>query len=100
MYKDTRAQFEEMFCLAHTTTRHSPPKMTMTFNKLGEYMRKESTNEHVNGREAFSVPNAMAQGMHLSMTGRAAGEKSTTGEEGVELSDELEECVDDGSLDV
>ena len=60
VYKDTRAQFEEMFCLTHTTTHHSLPKMTMTFNKLGEYMRKESTNEHVNGRDAFSVPNAMA----------------------------------------
>lgn len=65
-------------------------------------MRKESTNEHVNGREAFSVPNAMAQGMHLSMTGRAPGERSANlnAEEGAEQEDELEECVDDGSLDV
>ena len=65
-------------------------------------MKKESMNEHVNGREAFNVPNAMAQGMHLSMSGRAPGEKSANTEEleWVELSDELEECVDDGSLDV
>jgi hypothetical protein len=89
-----------MFCLVHTTTRHSPPKMTMTFNKLGEYMKKESTSEHVDGREAFSVPSAMAQGMHLSMTGRAPGEKSLNAEEWDELLDEFEECVDDGSLDV
>ena len=54
------------------------PFTAENFNKLGEYMRKESTNKHVNGREAFSVPNAMAQGMHLSMMGHAPGERAFT----------------------
>lgn len=97
VYKNIRIQFERMFCLEHKTTRHSPPKMKSTFDKLGEYMQKESTHTHVNGRDAFVIPDAMAKGMHMAMTGHAPG--SGSGETD-DQEDEAEEVGDDGSLDV
>jgi len=43
VYKSIHIQFEQMFCLEHRMIWHSPPKMKNTFDKLGEYMQKEST---------------------------------------------------------
>ncbi|EKM77433.1 hypothetical protein AGABI1DRAFT_130514 [Agaricus bisporus var. burnettii JB137-S8] len=51
VYKDVRIQFEQMFCLTHKTSRHSPPKMKLTFRKLQKYMEKYDTNIFIPGRE-------------------------------------------------
>jgi hypothetical protein len=98
VYKSIRIQFEQMFCLEHKTIRHSPPKMKNTFNKLGEYMRKESTHKEVKGRAANSIVDAMAKGMHMAMTGHAPGGSGAI--DSGELGDDVEEVDDDGSLDV
>lgn len=52
VYKDVRIQFEQMFCLSHKTSRHSPPKMKSTFQKLGTYMKKQEINLYIPGRDA------------------------------------------------
>lgn len=50
VYKDIREQFEKMFCLTHKTSRHSPPKMRLTFEKLGKYMEENKANCIIPGR--------------------------------------------------
>ena len=85
-----------MFCLEHKTTRHSPPKMELTFKRLGEYMQKEKTNEEVEGRDGVEIVDAMSIGMHNAMSGKIAGDYD--GES--DLVDEIEEVEDDGSLDI
>ncbi|XP_006463783.1 hypothetical protein AGABI2DRAFT_74833 [Agaricus bisporus var. bisporus H97] len=55
VYKDIRGQFEQMFCLTHRTSRHSPPKMKVTFAKLQRYMEKQQANEFIMGRNAEHV---------------------------------------------
>jgi hypothetical protein len=99
VYKNIRMQFEKMFCLEHKTVRHSPPKMKNTFDKLGEYMRKESTHIQVKGRDAHSIADAMSKGMHLVLIGKAPGERTALGDPELEENGD-EEVVDDGSLDV
>ncbi len=96
VYKSIRVEFEQMFCLEHKKIRHSPPQMKNTFDKLGEYMRKESTHTEVKGRAARGIVDAMGKGMHMSMTGNPPG-----GSGAVELDDEeaKQEVEDDGSLD-
>lgn len=89
-----------MFCLEQKTTRHSPPKMKLTFDKLGAYMQKESTNSVVKGRGGFTIPNAMALGMHRAMTGHGLSEKGSNATNLVDLGDAVEEVDDDGSLDI
>ncbi|KIJ96063.1 hypothetical protein K443DRAFT_107777 [Laccaria amethystina LaAM-08-1] len=98
VYKNIRIQFEQMFCLEHKTIRHSPPKMKNTFDKLGEYMQKESTHTEVIGRTAHNIIDAMAKGMHMAMTGHAPGGSGSS--DSGELGDDAEEVDDDGSLDV
>ena len=85
-----------MFCLEHKTTRHSPPKMELTFKRLGEYMQKEKTNEEVEGRDGVEIVDAMSIGMHNAMSGKIVGDYD--GES--DLVDEMEEVEDDGSLDI
>jgi hypothetical protein len=97
VYKNTRIQFEQMFCLDHKTTRHSPPKMELTFKRLGDYMRKEMTNEEVKGRDGITIIDAMSVGMHNAMSGKIAGDSDG---DDIEIADEMEEVEDDGSLDV
>ncbi|XP_006462858.1 hypothetical protein AGABI2DRAFT_73074 [Agaricus bisporus var. bisporus H97] len=50
IFKDVRAQFEQMFCLEHKTSRHSPAKMSLTFAKVERHMEKHHTNEFIPGR--------------------------------------------------
>jgi hypothetical protein len=50
VYKDVRAQFEQMFSLTHKTSRHSPPKMRVTFDKLRKHMELNKANEFIPGR--------------------------------------------------
>ena len=85
-----------MFCLEHKTTRHSPPKMELTFKRLGEYMQKEKTNEEVEGRDGVEIVDAMSIGMHNAMSGKIVGDYD--GES--DFVDEMEEVEDDGSLDI
>lgn len=85
-----------MFCLEHKTTRHSPPKMELTFKRLGEYMQKEKTNEEVEGRDGVEIVDAMSIGMHNAMSGKIVGDYD--GESN--FVDEMEEVEDDGSLDI
>jgi hypothetical protein len=87
-----------MFCLDHKTTRHAPPKMKMTFKKLGEYMEKELANVEVKGRKsACSILDAMAEGMHVMMTTQEEG----AGEDNdVDAASEMNEVEDDGGLDM
>ncbi|KAF8815306.1 hypothetical protein BYT27DRAFT_7226013 [Phlegmacium glaucopus] len=102
VYKSIRIQFEQMFCLEHKTIRHSPPKMKNTFDKLGDYMRTESTHTEVRGRMAYNIVDAKAKGMHMAMTGHAPGNSNASGSSG-ELGEDAEQDVeveDDGSLDV
>ena len=78
--------------------------MTRTFVKLAAYMRRESSNTEVKGREAvYSVCDVMASGMNKMMVGDDgdAMDVDTTEESGwVNLEDGMEEVEDDGSLDV
>ncbi|KAJ3555015.1 hypothetical protein NP233_g12305 [Leucocoprinus birnbaumii] len=63
VYKDVRAQFESMFCLDHRTTRHSPPKMKLTFAKLARYMEQHQANEFVKGRDSdFTMHDTLQTG--------------------------------------
>jgi len=93
-----------MFCIVHKTTRHSPPKMTLTFAKLAEYMRKHETNLEVKGRDsAYSIPDAMRIGTAKFMASADGGTTET--DEGTDpgwvgLQDDELEIDDDGSLDV
>ena len=86
-----------MFCLEHKTTRHSPPKMELTFKRLGEYMQKEKTNEEVEGRDGVEIIDAMSIGMHNAMSGKIVGDYDV---EESDIVDEMEEVEDDGSLDI
>lgn len=95
VYKSIRVQFEQMFCLEHKTIRHSPPKMKNTFDKLGNYMRKESTHTEVKGRATQSIVDTMAKGMHMSMTGNPVGESGAMGDLDNDAKQEVE---DDGTL--
>lgn len=86
-----------MFCLEHLTTRHSLPKMELTFKRLGEYMQKEKTNEEVEGRDGVEIIDAMSIGMHNAMSGKIVGDYDV---EESDIVDEMEEVEDDGSLDI
>jgi hypothetical protein len=69
VYKNTRIQLEKVFCLEHKTTRHSPPKMKVTFTKLAKYMEKHQTHVRVAGRTTdYTIPNSMGEGQHIMMT--------------------------------
>ena len=71
--------------------------MELTFKRLGEYMRKEKTNEEVEGRDGVEIVDAMSIGMHNAMSGKILGDYD--GEE-CDAPDEMEEVEDDGSLDI
>jgi hypothetical protein len=105
-YKNIRRQFEQMFCLDHKTSRHSPPKMTLTFQKLTEYMKNEKAHESVRERETeHTILDIMTKGLELIQI-RGARAKlpidsdDTNISEWEELGDEIEEVEDDGSLDL
>jgi hypothetical protein len=99
IYKNTRIQFEKMFCLQHKTTKHSPPKMKQTFAKLGEYMVKEKANSEVPGRSSrYKVPDAMGEGMNSFMMEKMRGVYTDADDDESELHDA--EVEDDGDLDV
>ncbi|GLB39303.1 hypothetical protein LshimejAT787_0604650 [Lyophyllum shimeji] len=113
VYKNTRRQLEKFFCLDHKTTRHSPPKMKLTFARLAAYMQKHETNIHKSGRKtSYMIPDVMGKGMHVMMTPKAAAGMGAVGDEvDVEMDDEMgieddsglpdeQEVEDDGSLDV
>ena len=86
-----------MFCLEHKTTRHSPPKMELTFKRLGKYMEKEKTNQEMEGKDGFKIVDAMLVGMHNAMSGKIVGDYD--GEES-DIADKMDEVEDDGSLDI
>ncbi|KAF8985862.1 hypothetical protein BDQ17DRAFT_1402417 [Cyathus striatus] len=52
VFKNIRIQFEQMFCLKHKTTRHSPPNMKATFSKLQRFLQKNKTCVSVPGRKS------------------------------------------------
>lgn len=101
VYKNTRIQFEKMFCLEHKTARHSPPDMKATFSKLATYMAVHNTNLYQSGRGhgeelPYAVPDVAAKGM-----GYTSLEKNTKGKHTNANSEELDEEVeDDGLLNV
>jgi len=70
--------------------------MKNTFDKLGEYMRKESTHTEVKEWVAQSIVDAMAKGMHMSMPGNPPGGSGALGELDNDTKQEVE---DDGTLD-
>jgi hypothetical protein len=64
VYKDTRHQFERMFCLTHKTSQHYPPKMKVTFKRLREYMEQEKVNDFIEGRQqGRALVNTVQAGM-------------------------------------
>ncbi|KAF9498372.1 hypothetical protein BDN71DRAFT_1466204 [Pleurotus eryngii] len=99
VYKDTRAQFERMFCLDHKTTWHSPPKMTQTFKHLATYMEKERVNEFATGRTTkYTIPDMIGKGSTILAAKR--GQLETRGEE-LDMDDLGElELEDDGGIDL
>ncbi|KAG6848383.1 hypothetical protein H0H93_000710 [Arthromyces matolae] len=115
VYKNIRIQLEKVFCLDHKTTRHSPPKMKVTFNKLGEYMVKNKSHVWIPGRTTnYTVPDIMGMGMNVAMTKKGAvntedvdmddgTEEYEGGNEELEVeggANEELEVEDDGDLDV
>lgn len=97
-YKNICRQFEDMFCLDHKTSWHSPADMKGTFAKLSEYMRKERSNEFIPGRTAkHEVQDMMAEGMKKALAGMVdmSGTDNSEDIEGLEI-----EVEDDGSLDL
>ncbi|KAF9471647.1 hypothetical protein BDN70DRAFT_869092 [Pholiota conissans] len=100
-YKNVRMQFEHMFCLEHKTSRHSPPKMELTFKRLMQYMKDNNTNSFVPGRDsAYCIPDTMDKGIDIMRLreGQVESDLQLGGDD--ELGDEMEEVEDDGSLDV
>lgn len=73
--------------------------MEKTFLALATYMRKEKCNEYVAGRQSqYSVPDAMAQGMHVMMMDKNIT-MAVVDTEWEDLPDDFE-VDDDGDLDV
>lgn len=121
IYKDIRVQFEQMFCLTHKTTSHSPANMSLTFTKAMTYMQKHQANEFIAGRSSeYEITDMRTKGMtklvavigkarkrqenqvaHLDALERGAGEPESSqaaiGEHGEELP--VEEDVDFGIED-
>ncbi|KAF7421190.1 hypothetical protein PC9H_011710 [Pleurotus ostreatus] len=98
VFKDTRIQFEKMFCLDHKTTRHSPPKMVRTFKVLAKYMEREKVNEKVPGRKTkYRIPNVVGEGLAIVYRRHVQGSQA-----GIDNGDEEEliELQDDGGIDV
>ncbi|KAH6893857.1 hypothetical protein BKA70DRAFT_1118495, partial [Coprinopsis sp. MPI-PUGE-AT-0042] len=96
IHKKIRIQFEKMFCLLHKTTRHSPPKMEKTFEKLLKYMLDHKATEFKAGRKtAFEINDMMSHGFSVVQLGKFAPDVDSMDEEAQEP-----EVVDDGSLDV
>ncbi|TFK18253.1 hypothetical protein FA15DRAFT_649673 [Coprinopsis marcescibilis] len=96
-YKNVRIQFEDMFCLDHRTTRHSPANMKLTFAKLVAYILENRVMEKVKGRVTrYRVPDAAAKGIGSLLLG--ANESMATDEE--DGGDGDEQVVDDGSLNL
>ena len=78
--------------------------MRRTFAKLAAYMKRESSNIEVKGRDAvYSVCDAMGNGMNKMMVGDdgdAMDVDDAEDSEWVTLEDGMEELDDDGSLDI
>ncbi|KAF8193660.1 hypothetical protein BJ912DRAFT_848142, partial [Pholiota molesta] len=67
-YKNIRIQFEQMFCLEHKSSRHSPPKMQITFKKLTTYMESQRAHIFTPNRDSeYSLPDVMDKGMTILM---------------------------------
>ncbi|KAF8168745.1 hypothetical protein BJ912DRAFT_862492, partial [Pholiota molesta] len=100
VYKNTRIQFERMFCLEHKTTRHSPPNMKVTFERLATYMAKNKSNELVCGRGTkYSIPDVVGTGMELLSVDKGGQLAVEDDEVAVGDGDNDMEVEDDGSLD-
>ena len=98
VYKNTRIQFERMFCLEHTTTHHSPPAMEKTFRKLTTHMEKHDANKFVMARKsAYHIQDAISEGLHAMMTKKVVVLKGNR--EWENMPDEIE-VEDEGDLDV
>ncbi|KAF6764719.1 hypothetical protein DFP72DRAFT_799269, partial [Ephemerocybe angulata] len=98
IFKHVRIQFEEMFCLEHKTSRHSPPKMQKTFAILLRYMTENKGTEFVAKRTTkYIIPDPMAKGLESVQMGKlgSGGEQQNEDEQDKEV-----EVEDDGSLDV
>jgi len=99
VFKNMRIQFERMFTLDHRTTRHSPPRLQRTFDKLANYMTKNGANVFTAGRTAtYSIPDVMGKGMHdFSTTVRVKSGDDIDDADGEDVDGPVE---DDGDLDV
>jgi hypothetical protein len=98
-----------MFCLEHKSSRHSPPKMQVTFKKLTTYMEAQQAHIFTPNRDSeYSIPDVMDKGMTILMTRnpvqledeREAELGDPEFDEWADLGDEVEEVEDDGSLDL
>jgi hypothetical protein len=47
IYKDIHIQFEEMFCLDHKTSQHSPANMMLMLRKVMKYMDHHNVNKFI-----------------------------------------------------
>ncbi|KAF8059869.1 hypothetical protein FPV67DRAFT_1453459 [Lyophyllum atratum] len=97
----TRVQLEKVVCLNHRTARHSPPKIRVTTQRLGDYMKKYDTHIHVPGRTtSYTVPDVMGEGIHVTMTKKECKsdtEAEATGEAHYEMT-EVEEGTGDDEM--
>jgi hypothetical protein len=97
VYKNTRIQFERMFCLDHKTSHHSPPAMEKTFRKLTTHMEKHDANKFVLAcKSAYQIRDAISDGLHAMMTKKVVLKSNKDWEN---MPDEIE-VEDDGDLDV
>ncbi|EJD32818.1 hypothetical protein AURDEDRAFT_77436 [Auricularia subglabra TFB-10046 SS5] len=74
LYKVAFQNFVLSYHLVGRTTKHGAPDMTETLDRLRRVMRADGILDHQPGRSSkYEVPDAMAVGQHMFMTGRAGG---------------------------
>ncbi|KAJ8503630.1 hypothetical protein ONZ45_g10687 [Pleurotus djamor] len=102
VYKNTRIQFEQMFCLDHKTTRHSPPNMRETFQQLGRQMKRDKVNVFQARRQSKNeISDYEGLGFEIMMRklGKLESEVEVEAEAEATTADDAE-LEDDGGIDM
>jgi hypothetical protein len=87
VYHSCHVNIERNFLLGGLTSRHTPPDLTRTYERLLEYMHTHRPNEITPGRiSAYPIPDMILKGMSEVLTTDASAEVGD---------DDLEEELED-----
>jgi hypothetical protein len=66
LYRSCHTNIERNFGLASLTSRHAPPDLTKTFEKMASYFEAHSPNQYKTGRKtAYTIPDMLNKGQGL-----------------------------------